>query len=257
MQTEFTDSVALITGSSRGVGRATARYLAQRGAKVVINYRNTPEQARSLAEEIGDLGTEALVIRADLEDPDQIDAMFDQIHEHFGKLDIFVANAASTAFKDLIDVKPHHLHRTFAITLDAFVQGVQRAASLMDRGRIVAVSGLDAHRYLPKHGVLGAAKSALETLVGYWACELGPQGITVNGVCPGLIASDSGTFYADVMGIGWQTLHDRYAEQTPLRRIATPEDIAKVIGFFCSQGAAMITGQTLVVDGGLMVVNPA
>ena len=247
--------VAVVTGSSRGIGRAVALGLAEAGASVAVNYRRSEEAARQVAREIEARGVKALVVRADLEHEEEIQKMFLAVRETFGGLDILVANAAATAFKPLLEVKPHHIDRTFRITVHGFLSCVREAVGLMEgrRGRIVALSGIDARQVMPGHGVLAAAKAAMEALVRYLACELAERGISVNGVCPGVVETDSARVYA---GERWGSLIAPVIDATPWKRLGTPEDIAPVVAFLCSPRAAWITGQTLVVDGGLSLTSP-
>lgn len=241
--------VALITGASRGIGRALAIKLAEKGAKVVINYRKNQEAAEQVQKQIQDLGSEAMLCQADLGETEQITNLFAQVREVFGSLDILVANAAATAFKPLMEVRSHHIQRTFAITVEGFIQCVQHAVPLMERGgRIVAVSGFDSFRYIKHHGLLGAAKAAMENLVRYWACELAEKGINVNGVCPGYVETDSARIYS---GERWEENVVTWSRRIPKGRLATPDEIADVIQFFCTPASEYVTGQTLVVDGGL------
>jgi enoyl-[acyl-carrier protein] reductase III len=247
--------VALVTGSSRGIGKAVALSLAQAGASLVVNYRRSEEAAREVAREIEGRGAKALVVKADLEHEEEIREMFQAVGATFGRLDILVANAAATAFKPLLEVKPHHIDRTFRITVHGFLGCVREAVALMEgrRGRIVALSGMDTRQVIPGHGVLAAAKGAMEALVRYLACELVERGISVNGVCPGVVETDSAKVYA---GERWASLMAPVIDATPWKRLGTPEDIAPVVAFLCSPGAAWITGQTLVVDGGLSLTSP-
>lgn len=159
----------------------------------------------------------AHTVRADLGEPLAIAAMFARITAAEPRLDVLVANAAATAFKPLLEAKAHNLAQTFAITVAGFLDLAQRAAALMPPGSsIVAVSGFDAIRVIERHGILGPAKAALESLVRYLAVELAPRGIRVNGVSPGYIDTDSARFYA---GDDFES-RDRLAwtAQTPLGR---------------------------------------
>jgi enoyl-[acyl-carrier protein] reductase III len=251
----FAGKVALVTGSSRGIGRAIALRLAQEGADMVIHYRRQTPAAQETAAAVAALGRRTLVVQADLGEAVAVRRMFAQITETFGVLDIFVANAAATAFKPLLEVQEHHLDKTLSITLKAFVLAAQLAAPLMHgrQGKIVTVSGIDARRYIPLHGVLAAAKGALEVLTTYLACELAPRGITVNGVNPGLVDTDSAHVFGEEI---YRLLAQNIVAYTPLRRVGTPDDIAKVVAFLCSDEAAWICGQTLTVDGGLSLTSP-
>lgn len=254
--TPFAGKVALITGGSRGIGRATAKLLAARGADVAFTYRRQEGAAAEVAEAIRQLGRRALPVPADLTEMEAVRGVFARVREAFGALDFFVANAATTAFKPLLAVKEHNVDKTFAITVKGFLVAAQEAVPLMEgrRGRIVAVSGIDSLGCLPRHGTLGAAKAAMEVLTRYLAAELAPRGITVNAVNPGLVETDSARFYG---GDGYEAWKAQVIRATPKGRVGAPEDIARVIAFLCSEEAEWICGQTIVADGGLTLTAPS
>ncbi len=229
----------MVTGSSRGIGKSIALHLARDGADVVVHYRRQDAAAAAVADAIAELGRRPLVVRADLGDEAAVRQMFDRVREEFGRLDIFVANAAATAFKPLLEMQPHHLDKTFQITLTSFVLAVQLAAGLMrdGQGAIVTVSGIDARRYIPLHGALAAAKGALEVLTTYFACELAERGIRVNGVNPGFVETDSARVFGDEV---YRLLEANIVAYTPKRRVGTPEDIASVVAFLCSREASWL-----------------
>jgi enoyl-[acyl-carrier protein] reductase III len=251
----FAGHVALVTGSSRGIGRAIALRLAREGADMVVHYRRQTVAAQETAAAVGALGRRVLIVQAELGEASAVRRLFTQVREAFGALDIFVANAAATVFKPLLEQQAHHIDKTFAITVDAFVLAVQEATRLMQgrRGKIVTVSGLDARRYIPLHGALAAAKGALEVLTAYLACELAPQGISVNGVNPGFVNTDSAHVFGEKV---YRLLAKNIVTYTPMQRVGTPDDIANVVAFLCSEDAAWICGQTLTVDGGLSLTSP-
>ena len=155
--TPFAGKVALITGGSRGIGRATAHLLAARGADVAFTYRRQEGAAAEVAEAIRRLGRRALPVPADLTEMEAVRRVFARVRETFGALDFFIANAAATAFKPLLEVKEHNVDKTFAITVKGFLVAAQEAVPLMEgrRGRIVAVSGIDSLGCPPATGRWG------------------------------------------------------------------------------------------------------
>ncbi len=249
----FADKTALITGSSRGIGRAIALRLASEGARIVVNYRRNAEQAEAVVAEVRGLGSSAIAVQADMSNGDDVRAMFQQVKKQLGYLDIFVANAAATSFRPLLRQGEHNITRTFDLTIKGFLVAVQAAVPLMQgrNGKIVTISGIDSLRALSGHGLLGAAKAALENLTMYLAHELGPQGIAINSINPGLIETDSSKMYS-----GGEDGYAQYVRevlpQTPAGRVGRPEDVAAVTAFLCSADADFIRGQTLLVDGGLL-----
>lgn len=247
---DLTGRVALVTGSSRGLGAATVRRLAAMGAEVVITYRKQEAEAEAVAAGIRDAGGKAHVHPLAAGETESIDALFDWLAaDGPGGLDILVANAAATSLKPLLEQAPHNVERTFAISVTGFLHAVQRSVPLMEErggGRIVAVSGIDTISWAPAHGLLAAAKAAMEALVHYLNIELGDRGITTVGVNPDAFFGDSlklmlGDYY-DVMTGLLRRIH-------PLREAATPDDIAEVVALCCTDAARWLSGNTVVADG--------
>jgi enoyl-[acyl-carrier protein] reductase III len=250
----FDGKIALVTGASRGIGRATALALADGGADVAVHYHRNRAMAEDVARSIEARGRRATALGANLESPDDIGRLFDAVAERFGALDIFVANHAATAFRPTLEIKPHHLQRTFDLIVRALVLCVQRAVPLMQgrEGAIVTIAGQGTVECLPNYALLAAAKGAMETWTRYLAYELAPAGITANCVSPGVIATDSARFYGGDRFVEFDRLVSRF---TPRGRMGTPEEVAAVVAFLCTPGARYILGQTIVVDGGLGLVS--
>jgi len=251
--------VAVVTGGSRGIGRAIALRLAADGADCAITYRREDARAGEVVAEIERLGRRGQAVQVDLGEPAQIGPAVERIAEDLGRVDILVANAAATAFRPVLEQKPHNVDRTFAISVDSFVAAVQAAVPRMTAGtgRIVAISGVDSPQAMTGHGLLGAAKAAVESLVRALALELGPRGITVNGVSPGFLETDSSRIYVERgLGQDYDVAVRRLIAATPVRRAGTVEDVAALVAYLVSDAAGFLTGQTIVLDGGLTIVSP-
>jgi enoyl-[acyl-carrier protein] reductase III len=240
--------VALVTGSSRGIGRAIALELAKDHIDLVINYRRN--SSRAIAEEVANqvraLGNRALTVKADVTDPETIQILFVAIQKEFGHLDILVNNAASAVFRPLLQLESKHWEHVWDINLKALNDCIRHAVPLMQgrKGSIVNITSLGSIRYLPNYGALGAAKAAIESLTRSYAVELGPA-INVNAICGGMV---------DQTGVSeWVPDYEKaaWAERSPAGRILQPEDMAGVVAFLCSEKAEMIRGQSIIVDGGL------
>ena len=250
---ELADKTILITGGSRGMGQRLAVRLGRERARVVVNFRKDAEAAKSTVEEVIAAGGDAVALQADIADADAVAALVQGAVDRFGAIDVVVANAAASAFKPLSEIYGRHIDKTMAITVEGFLGLVRASTSHMARGgRVVAVSGWDSFRVLPGHGLLGAAKAAMETLVKYLAIELGPVGITSVGICPGPIDTDSFRYYA---GDQWDRYEQNWLALTPSGRFPTPDEVAEVMAFFCSPRSAVVNGQTIVVDGGLSLAT--
>jgi len=251
----MSQQVALVTGGIKGTGKEIVKQFLDRGVHVVTNYRKDAATAEAFKKEFLGAKAEVDVIQADLGETEQVHKLFDFIKEKYGHLNFFVANAAATAFKPLLEIKPHHIEKTFAISVVAFVTGCQRSTELMKgrKGKIVAISGYDTHTFLPRHGVLGAAKSALETLVKYFSVELASEGINVNAINPGFLATTSTQIY---MGDLYEEIKKINEQMTPRGRVTEGKEIADVVMFLCSDQADWICGQTIRADGGLSHIQP-
>lgn len=241
-------TTALVTGSSRGLGAATARHLAHWGARVVVTYREQESEARRVADECSAETPGSFAVELDLIEEASVREAFSNVSDRVDRLDYLIANAAATALKPLLALKMHQIDKTFAISVRHFLLLVQLAYPMLEQtgGRIIAVSGADTVGYIPTHGLLGAAKASMETLVRYLACELGPTGVTAVGVLPGYVDTDS-----IAMMTGELYEHLRLAETMthPLREAASPAQAAEAIALLCLPEARWLNGQIVHNDG--------
>jgi len=244
----FAGRRALITGGSRGIGRAIAFKLASLGATVAINYVKNDEAAEETALAIERLGRPALKMKADISEPKEIKRLFEAVKEAFGGLDIFVSNAVSGVLGPATRIGKFGWDLAMNANARAFMIGVQEAVKLFPEtgGKIVAVSSIGSFTCLPGYAAVGASKAALEALVRYFARELAPHGINVNAVSGGPVNTSALDYFPDK-----EKLLEMWKERTPTHRIARPEEIAGIAAFLLSDEASWIQGQTIVADGGL------
>jgi len=258
---------ALITGSSRGIGRGIALELAGRGAAVAVHYHKDESAAADTLARIRERGAHGCLIRADVSRPEDIARMLDEARGALGGLDILVSNARPDLpafYRSPLELAPDQWHAALDTQARAFLLGAQGAAHLMpDGGRIVAVTYSPSGRtgsWQP-WAAMGAAKAALEALVRYLAVALGPRRITVNAVSPGVVFGPPDPAEGGVL----RTLPGEVQEAirawheggwTPMRRLATPEDIGGAVALLCAAEAGFVTGQVLHVDGGASIMDP-
>ncbi len=239
--------VALVTGSSRGLGQVIARQLAEAGADLVVNYRQgggrSEAQARELAKELVERGARATAIQADIADKDAVGAMFEQIASEYGRLDILVLNAARAPFKPLRSLLRRDLLQLVETNYLGNVYCMQGALPFMERsgGHVVFISSLGSRFALPEYP-LGSMKAAMECLVKHWSEELAGRHIAVNGVTAGLLKTDS----LKVLRQYWAGV-----DRLPDSLFVGLDEVASVVVFLCSDAARAIKGQMLVVDNGL------
>jgi enoyl-[acyl-carrier protein] reductase III len=238
---------ALVTGSSRGIGRAIALSLADFKVDVAINFLRHRAPAEKVVREIEARGARALLLRGNVADPEHVERMFDEIRETWGGLDIVVSNAASGVLKPVSQLSLHHFHWTMDINAGALLPIVQRFLALPSQGEkvVVAVSSLGAIRAIPNYTAVGASKAALESMVRHLAAELAPQGVRVNAVSAGTVDTDALKHFPNR-----EELIAESAKRTPAGRLVTPQDVANAVVFLCTDFASMIHGHTLVIDGG-------
>jgi enoyl-[acyl-carrier protein] reductase III len=251
---------ALVTGSSRGIGRGIALRLAERGAAVAVNYLENEAAAQATLAQVRDCGAEGFAMRADVSRPEELTRLVTQVRETFGALDVFVHNALGNLLGFLSPPLATTLEQwdeAYHCQSRAFFVGVREAAGLLrDGGRIVALSywpGSHRGGFLP-YFAMGANKAALEAMCRYYAVALAPRGITVNTVCAG-ITDDS------ILNRLPQPAQDAMlawlrSGWSPMGRPTTPADVAGAVATLCSADASWITGQTIVADGGASLMNP-
>ncbi|MEM7311877.1 MAG: SDR family oxidoreductase [Planctomycetota bacterium] len=246
--------VALVTGSSRGIGRATALRLAEAGADVIVNFLTSQTAANEVAAEIQQLGRQVVTVKADVSEPEDVASMIEFIQQRMGRLDVVVSNVASGGFRDLMDATPQHLAATMRANVQPLISLVQSASPLLsrngqaaNRAKVIALSSHGSHLALPAYGLIGASKAALESVVRHLALELGRDGINFNVVLAGLVATDSTRNMPGADG-AFQAVSDRTMVDGP---VLTVEDVANTVLFLASPLSDQVQGQTIVVDGGV------
>ncbi len=246
--------IALITGGSRGIGRACAIRLAGAGANVVVNYVSSRSAAEDVAREVMALGREAVVIKADVGEPDDVEVMMDHVRDTFGKLDILISNAATGGFRPLTATMPKHFDAAMRINVHALIFLVQSALPLLERSegrsKVIALSSHGSHRALPAYGLIGSTKAALESMVRHFALELGGRGINFNTVQAGLVETDSFLQMPHREKI-LKVKRDRSLTGT---RYLAAEDVADAVAFLASPLSDLVQGATIVVDAGANIL---
>jgi 3-oxoacyl-[acyl-carrier protein] reductase len=249
----LTNTTALVTGASRGIGRATAAALAEAGARVLVHYGRSAKEAESLVAAIQTKGGRADAIQADLETADGASHLAKQVRSIVGdRLDVLVLNAGISKSARIADYTVEDFDSLFATNVRGPFFVVQHLLPILGEGSsIVAISSLGARAVVGKPGLenpsilaYASTKGALETLVKNWAAILGPRGIRVNAVAPGVIDTDMSSFTKTEAG------REAALGMQALKRIGKPDDVADVVAFLASDGARWITGASIPVDGG-------
>ena len=246
---DLTGKVALVTGGSRGIGKAICLELAARGAAVFVNYHRNADAAAEVVAEITAGGGEATALQADVQSADHVPALFKEVTSAQGKLDILVNNAGITRDNVIMLLGPNDFDDVIATNLRSAWLCCKEASRLMMRKRSgciinissvvgIAGNGGQTNYAASKAGIIGLTKSL--------AKELAPRGVRVNAVAPGFVETDMTADLAD-------EIRDKAIEAIPLKRLGYPQDIAKAAAFLASEDAAYITGQVLVVDGGMVM----
>jgi 3-oxoacyl-[acyl-carrier protein] reductase len=245
----FRDKVAVVTGSSRGIGRATALRLAAGGAKVVVNYQGNEAAAQEVVQQIQSGGGEAIAVQADVKDPSQAQALIDAAKGTFGRLDILVNNAGTTRDTLIMRMSEEEWDVVIDTNLKGAFNCIKAASRQMMRqryGRIVNVSSVAGLSGNAGQANYASAKAGLIGLTKTVAKELGSRGITCNAVAPGFVPTDlTASLPKDLVQMA--------VDRTPLGRTGSAEDMAAAVCFLASDDAGYVTGQVLAVDGGLSI----
>jgi len=244
--------VALVTGASRGIGRACAVQLAARGANVAINFLSSKEGAAESVRLVQSQGVQGVAIRADVSDAQDIAAAVEFVNDRFGRIDIVVSNAAAGGFRPLMNVSPANWESVLRHNASPLLWLAQAAAPLMKAqsgGKFIAISSHGSFRAFANYGAIGASKAALEALVRHLAFELGPDGINFNCVLAGMVATEAIQSMPDSENLL------KSSQETMLvgEKVLKPEDVANVVTFLASPLSNKIQGQTIVVDGGVSI----
>jgi enoyl-[acyl-carrier protein] reductase III len=245
--------VAIITGGTRGIGKAIASKFASEGYDLVLNFMRKRKNAADTKAELEEkYGIRVHIIKANVGELDQIKTLFAEAKEEFGRLDVFVNNAASGVLRPLMEMEESHWDWTQDINAKAYLFAAQEAAKIMEEnggGSIVALSSLGSIRALPNYVAVGVSKAAVEAITRYLAVELAPKGIVVNAVSGGAVDTDALTHFPNR-----EELLEAARNRNPAGRIVEPEDLANTAYFLCTPAASMIRGQTIIVDGGLSLL---
>jgi len=251
----FDQKVALVTGGSRGIGRAISIRLASAGCKVAINYLSDHESAEETVQAIKESGGNAVAIQAHLGDESSRNDLWKEFDKHFNKIDYLIFNAATGVFRETAKLTTKSLKKVLAVNFEALVELANQSVLRMSdenkanlagsKGRIVAISSVGAEKVIANYGAVGSSKAAMEAMIRQFAFELGSKGINCNTVRAGLV--DTGVLnYIQ----GKDKIIEETIKNTPNGRLVTPDDVAAMVSFVLSNDASMLNGQTLMVDGG-------
>lgn len=245
---KLTGKVAVVTGASKGIGAAIARQLAAEGAAVVVNYSASKSGADKVVAEITGAGGQAVAIQADMQKAAEIERLFAEAKQVFGRLDILVNNAGIYEFSPLENVTGDFYGKHFNVNVLGLLLASQAAVKLFDAagGSIVNISSVVSTLGFPNASVYSGTKGAVDAITRSLAKELGARGIRVNAVNPGMVETE-GTHAAGITG---SEMRKQVEAMTPLGRIGKPQDIAAAVAFLASPDASWITGQCLTIDGG-------
>lgn len=244
---KLTGKVAVVTGASKGIGASIAEHLAAEGASVVVDYATSKAGADDVVRHITEKGGKAIAVQADVSKPKDITRLFAETKAAYGKLDILVNNAGVYEFAPLESVTSDHFHRLFDLNVLGLLLTTQEAVKLMSgEGSVLNIGSIVGHMPVGSASVYSATKAAVDALTVSLSKELGPRKIRVNSLNPGMVETEG----LHSAGLDESEFRKTIESQTPLGRIAQPEDIARAAVFFSSDDAGWVTGQSLIVAGG-------
>jgi 3-oxoacyl-[acyl-carrier protein] reductase len=249
MKIDLTEKIALVTGASRGIGRETSRQLCLAGAKVIINFNRSGEKAAELKEELMQAGGKADLFKADVSQPQEVDALFDYVHKKYGRLDILVNNAGIIKDMLLLGMEISDWDKVISVNLRGAFLCTRRAAEMMmanHSGKIINLASVSAIRGGRGQTNYASAKGGIISFTRACAVELSGKGIQINAVLPGMIVTDMSSRVRKRAG-------DTILEQIPAGKFGAPADVANLIVFLASDKADYITGQAFCVDGGMSI----
>jgi 3-oxoacyl-[acyl-carrier protein] reductase len=245
---KLTGKVAVVTGASKGIGASIAEHLAEEGASVVVNYASSKAGAEAIVRRIKEKGGKALAVQADVSKHEEIKRLFAETKAAYGKLDVLVNNAGIYEFAPLESITAEHFHKHFDLNVLALLLATQEAVKLIspEGGSIINISSIAGRKPVQNASVYSATKAAVDAITVALSQELGPRKIRVNSLNPGMVETEG----LHAAGLAESDFRKMLEAQTPLGRIAQPEDIARTAVFFATDDAGWVTGQSLIVSGG-------
>jgi len=245
---KLSGKVAVVTGASKGIGASIAEHLAAEGASVVVNYASSKGGAEAVVARIKEKGGKAMAVQGNVARLEDIERLFSATKKAYGKVDILVNNAGTYEFAPLEGITPEHIDKHFDLNVTGLLLTTQAAVKLMgtEGGSIINIGSIVGPMPAPQASAYSASKAAVDAITVSLSQELGPRKIRVNSLDPGMVETDG----LRASGLHEGSFREEMERQTPLRRIAQPEDIALAATFLASDDARWITGQVIVAAGG-------
>ncbi len=248
---KFSQKTAVITGGTRGIGRAVSLKLAREGAKVLSLYGRDSKSAGELEAIAKEEGLNLICIKGDLANDDKFASVVDAIKAQTHQIEFIVHCAASGVHRNALELSLKHLRWTFEINVFAIHHLLQNLVELMPRGsRVIGITSSGGTRVIPYYAAVGSSKGALEALFRHYAYELAPKGIAVNLVCPGLVLTEAVDAFPDR-----DARVEKAKAATPSGELVVPEDVAQTVAFLCEPQSSQIIGQTIIIDGGKTLLS--